>query len=58
MALIENGSWAPSAAKTMKGMLETMKDIEIIEPVVTIKSSLNEESEKMMENLAEIVANQ
>ncbi len=57
VALIENGSWAPSAAKTMKGMLETMKDIEIIEPVVTIKSSLNEESEKMMENLAEIVAN-
>lgn len=57
VALIENGSWAPSAAKTMKGILETMKDIEIIEPVVTIKSSLNEESEKLMENLAEIVAN-
>ena len=58
VALIENGSWAPSAAKNMKELLEQMKDIEIIEPVVTIKSSLNEESEKMMENLAEIVANQ
>lgn len=58
VALIENGSWAPSAAKTMKGILETMKDIEIIEPVVTIKSSLNEESEKSLEELAEIIAGQ
>lgn len=56
VALIENGSWAPSAAKTMKGMLETMKEIEIIEPVITIKSSMTDENEKMMEELAEIIA--
>ena len=56
VALIENGSWAPSAAKTMKAMLETMKDIEIIEPVITIKSSMTEENEKMLEELAKNIA--
>lgn len=56
VALIENGSWAPTAAKTMRGMLESMKDIEIIEPTVTIKSSMNEESEKMLRELAKTVA--
>lgn len=56
VALIENGSWAPSAARTMRGMLEAMKDIEIIEPIVTIKSSMNEESEKMLMELAKTVA--
>lgn len=56
VALIENGSWAPSAARTMRGMLEAMKDIEIIEPIVTIKSSMNEESEKMLRELAKTVA--
>lgn len=56
VALIENGSWAPSAAKTMKGMLEGMKEIDIVEPVITIKSSMSEDNEKMMEELAEIIA--
>lgn len=56
VALIENGSWAPSAARTMRGMLEAMKDIEIIEPIVTIKSSMNEESGKMLRELAKTVA--
>ena len=55
VALIENGSWAPTAAKTMGGMLEGMKDIEIIEPVVTIKSSVNEDSERMLKELAKAV---
>ena len=40
----------------MRGMLESMKDIEIIEPTVTIKSSMNEESEKMLRELAKTVA--
>lgn len=56
VALIENGSWAPTAARTMGGILESMKDIEIIEPTVTIKSSMNEESEKMLRELAKAVA--
>ena len=38
VGLIENGSWAPTAAKTMRNILETMKNITIVEPVVTIKS--------------------
>lgn len=42
-ALIENGSWAPASAKQMRGQLEEMKQIEILEPVVTVKSALNEE---------------
>lgn len=39
VALIENGSWAPMAAKTMRAMLDQMKDIDIIEPTVTIKGA-------------------
>lgn len=39
VALIENGSWAPVAAKTMRTMLEQMKGINIIEPTVTIKGA-------------------
>ena len=38
IGLIENGSWAPTAAKTMRSILDTMKNITIVEPVVTIKS--------------------
>ena len=44
-ALIENGSWAPMAAKGMKAYLEQMKDISICENTVTIKSTLKEENE-------------
>ena len=58
--IIENGSWAPSAAKSMNAILEEMKDINIIEPVVTIKSTLkdadveklNELADKMIENMS------
>ncbi len=45
VAIIENGSWAPTAAKVMKAELETMKDITIVEPVVTIKTRLKDESD-------------
>lgn len=37
VALIENGSWAPSAARTMKGMLDAMKEITVVEPIVTVR---------------------
>ncbi len=51
VGIIENGSWAPNAANCIKNILSQMKDIEIIEPVVTIKTKLNEESNKKLEEL-------
>lgn len=52
VGIIENGSWAPTAGKYMKEMLESMKNITICEPVVTIKSTLNDDSRAAMEALA------
>ncbi|MBR3296716.1 MAG: FprA family A-type flavoprotein, partial [Firmicutes bacterium] len=51
IGFIENGSWAPTAAKVMKGMLEGLKNIELLEPVVTIKSALNADSEAQLDAL-------
>ncbi len=53
IAIVENGSWAPSAARVIKGYVEKFKDITLIEPVVTIKSALNAESEKALAELAD-----
>ena len=53
VGIIENGTWSPNAAKCMKEILEQMKDIEIIEPIVTIRSTLNEESREKLKELAE-----
>lgn len=55
VGIIENGSWAPSAAKTMKGILEGMKNITLTEPVVTIKSTMKDSDIPKMEELAEAV---
>lgn len=55
VAVIENGSWAPMAGKIMCGILEEMKDIEMIEPVITIKSTLNKESNEEIERLATVL---
>ena len=55
IGVIENGSWAPSAAKTMKGILQEMKDITIIEPSVTIPSTMKQETIIQMEKLAESI---
>lgn len=52
VGLIENGSWAPMAAKVMKGMLEKSKKLTLAEPVVTIRSALNAESGEKLEALA------
>ncbi len=46
VGLIENGSWAPMANKAMKSLLETMKDIEILEPTITIRSSISEKNKE------------
>lgn len=53
IGLIENGSWAPTAAKTMRSILDTMKNITIVEPVVTIKSALKENDIPALEELAD-----
>ncbi len=52
IGIIENGSWAPMAARVMKGMLEKSKKITLAEPTVTIKSALNAESSEKLEALA------
>ena len=51
VGLIENGTWAPLAAKTMKETLDKMKDISVCEQVVTIRTKLTEESENQMKVL-------
>lgn len=53
VGLMENGTWAPMAAKKMKEYLEGMKEITICEPVVTIKSAMKEDTLKVMEELTE-----
>lgn len=52
VGLMENGSWAPLAAKAMRGILETMKEITIAGPVVTVKSTVKEDSLAAMKELA------
>ena len=51
VAFIENGSWAPTAAKVMKKMLENSKELEFVESVVTVKSALAEENKAQLEVL-------
>ena len=53
VGLIENGSWAPTAAKGMKALLEGSKNLTFLEPVVRINSALNEESRAQLEALAD-----
>jgi len=45
VAFVENGTWAPQAAKCMRAILEPMKNLEFVEPVVTIKSTLQDEAQ-------------
>ena len=53
VGIIENGSWAPCAGRIMKGMLETMKEIEIVEPMVTIRSTMKQGDIPALEALAD-----
>ncbi len=53
IALLENGSWAPCAARAMKGLIEKMKDITLIEPTVTIMSRMHRSDLPHMEQLAD-----
>ena len=57
VGLIENGSWAPCAARGMKGILEGMKEVNVCENVVSIKSTMKDTDVAKMEELAkEILA--
>ncbi len=53
IGIIENGTWAPMAAKVIKGMFEKSKEISFVDPVVSIKSALNDDSRKAVEELAD-----
>ena len=53
VALIENGAWAPAAAKSMTAQFEGMKDITFASNKVTIKIAVNEDVEKQLDVLAE-----
>ena len=55
VALIENGSWAPSAARVMKEMFAAMKDIEFVGDVVTIKSRYKAEDQPALEALCKAI---
>lgn len=52
IGIIENGTWAPSAGRCMKEIISKMKDIEIIEPMVTVRSTLNEDTKEKLKELA------
>ncbi len=53
VALIENGSWAPMAAKVMKDKLAGCKNLTILEPTVRILSSMNDENKEQMQKIAQ-----
>ena len=57
IAIIENGTWAPSAGKCMKEIISGMKDIKLYEPMVTIKSKLNEVTKQNLVDLADKILN-
>ena len=56
VGVIENGSWAPQAGKKMLEGLAALKDVTVLEPVVTVKSALSPESEEQLAHLAEALA--
>ncbi len=57
VAIIENGSWAPSAGRVMKEMLSAMNGIEIVDPMVTIRSRMKQADIPALESLADAILN-
>jgi flavorubredoxin len=55
VGIIENGSWAPSAGRVMKEMLSTMSNVEVVEPMVTIKSRMKQADIPALESLADAI---
>lgn len=56
VGILENGSWAPMAGKVMRGLLESMKNVEILEPVVTVRSAVKDADLAAMKELAKKLA--
>ena len=57
VALVENGTWAPTAGKVMCHMLETMKNIQIVSPILTIRSAWKEENQETLDQLLQELCN-
>ena len=57
VGIIENGSWAPSAGKCMKNILQEMQELKIVEPVITIKSRMKDNNIEEMTKLADEILN-
>ena len=55
VGIVENGSWAPSAGKSMKAIVSEMKQINLIEPIVTINSTMKEENISELKDLVEFM---
>ena len=55
IGLIENGSWAPCAARAMRTLIEPMKEITLVEPTVTIRSRMKQTDIPAMEALADAI---
>lgn len=55
VGIVENGTWGPSAAKAMRALIEPMKNVTIVEPQVTIRSSMKESDIPALETLADSI---
>ena len=55
VGIVENGSWAPMAAKIIRKALENSKGINILEPAVTLHSAMNEQSAEQIKTLAQML---
>ncbi|MBO5624429.1 MAG: FprA family A-type flavoprotein, partial [Prevotella sp.] len=53
VAIIENGSWAPVAGKKMREAMEAMKQITIVEPIVTVESTVKADTIEKLQTLAD-----
>lgn len=56
VAIVENGSWAPSAGRVMREMLQAMKNIKIVEPAVTIRSRMTDNDKQALSQLADVLS--
>ena len=55
VGMVENGSWAPCAARVMRNIVDTFKNITVVEPVVTIKSTVKESDKEALSSLAQAI---
>ncbi len=55
VGMVENGSWAPCAARVMRNIVDTFKNITVVEPVVTIKSTVKESDKAALSSLAQTI---